>query len=228
MSDRLKDAAERIGHRFADAELLQTALTHASHGDGRTRASSNERLEFLGDRVLGLLAAEALYAAFGALDEGGLAHRLNALVNKDACARAARLAGLGEGLLLSPAEERLGGREKASILADACEAVIGALYLDAGLGPARDFFERFWAGEIAGLARRPKDAKSRLQEWAASRGWPAPAYETVACKGPDHRPVFEVEVRIGDDRTARGQGGSKQDAQRAAAQALLSAEAVDD
>jgi ribonuclease-3 len=227
MTDRMTDFQTRIGRQFKDRALLERALTHASHGDGRSRAASNERLEFLGDRVLGLLAAQTLHERFGALDEGGLAHRYNSIVNKQACARAARRCDLGEAIRLSPAEERLGGREKDSILADACEAVIGALYLDGGLEAARGFFDRYWAEELAGLTKRPKDAKSRLQEWAASKHLPAPVYETVARKGPDHRPVFEVEVSIEGVGAALGEGSSKQAAQRAAADALLKQEAGD-
>lgn len=227
MSDRITVFETALGYSFSDPALLERALTHASHGDGRSRTASNERLEFLGDRVLGLMAAETLFKAFEGLDEGGLAHRLNALVNKDACARAARRIGLGEALRLSPAEERLGGREKTSILADGCEAVIGALYLDGGLPAARGFFDRLWAEEIEGLTKRPKDPKSRLQEWAAQKGYGAPVYETVARKGPDHRPVFEIEVAVKGLEPARGEGGSKQDAQREAAQSLLKRENVD-
>ena len=227
MTDRITDFQARIGRPFNDTAVLERALTHASHGDGRSRAQSNERLEFLGDRVLGLLAAHTLHDRFGSIDEGGLAHRLNVLVNKQACARAARRCELGEALRLSPAEDRLGGREKESILADACEAVIGALYLDGGLEAARAFFERYWAEELDGLSKRPKDAKSRLQEWAAGKHLPAPVYETTARKGPDHRPVFEVEVTIQGLASVRGEGGSKQAAQRAAADALLKQEAGD-
>lgn len=227
MSDRLTDFQTRIGRTFKDRALLERALTHASHGDGRNRSLSNERLEFLGDRVLGLLTAQTLHARFSDMEEGGLAHRLNAIVNKHACARAARRCELGEALRLSPAEERLGGRDKDSILADACEAVIGALFLDGGLEAARDFFERFWSEELDGLTKRPKDAKSRLQEWAAGRSLGAPVYKTVARKGPDHRPVFEVEVTIKGLAAARGEGSSKQAAQRAAAEALLKQEAAD-
>ncbi len=227
MTDRITQFQARIGRSFNDRAVLERALTHASHGDGKSRSDSNERLEFLGDRVLGLLAAHTLHDRFGSLDEGGLAHRLNVIVNKQACARAARRCALGEALRLSPAEERVGGREKDSILADACEAVIGALYLDGGLEAARGFFERFWADELEGLAKRPKDAKSRLQEWAAGKHLPAPVYETLARKGPDHRPVFEVEVTIQGLASVRGEGSSKQAAQRAAAEAFLNQEAGD-
>ncbi len=227
MTDRISAFEGRIGRSFTDRDLLERALTHASHGDGRSRAASNERLEFLGDRVLGLMAASWLHEAFNGLDEGGLAHRLNALVNKQACARAARRCDLGEALRLSPAEDRLGGREKDSILADACEAVIGALFLDGGLDAARAFFDQVWAEELEGLTKRPKDPKSALQEWAAAKGFGTPVYETLGRKGPDHRPVFEVAVSIEGAGSAKGEGGSKQTAQRAAAEALLKQEASD-
>ncbi|KAA5804873.1 ribonuclease III [Alkalicaulis satelles] len=223
MSDRIKDFEARLGRRFTDPALLERALTHASHGDGRSRSDSNERLEFLGDRVLGLMAAEALHERFPGLDEGGLASRLNALVNKEACARAARQVDLGEALRLSPAEARLGGREKASILADACEAVIGALYLDGGLEAARGFFLAQWGEALDNLAKRPRDAKSRLQEWAARTGRPAPVYSVIARSGPDHRPVFTVEVSVGA-LNAQAEGASKQAAERAAADLILTAE----
>ena len=227
MADRISDFEQRIGRKFKTRSLLERALTHASHGDGRSRSQSNERLEFLGDRVLGLMAAQWLHQAFDSLDEGGLAHRLNALVNKSACARAARRCDIGSALRLSPAEDRLGGREKDSILADACEAVIGALYLDGGMEASQRFFDLVWADELSGLTKRPKDPKSALQEWAAARGLGVPIYETLGSKGPDHRPVFEVSVRIDGAGTAIGEGGSKQAAQRAAAEALLNQEARD-
>jgi len=229
MSNRLSDFESRIKYRFKDADLLECAVTHASYGDGRSKAlMNNERLEFLGDRILGLLAAECLYMRFPGLDEGGLAHRLNSLVNKEACANAARRCGLGEALRLSPSEERVGGREKVSILGDACEAVMGALYLDGGLDPARDFFNAFWSEEIEGMTRRPKDAKSRLQEWAAKKGYGPPVYKMLEVKGPDHRPIFEVEVQIDGLEPGYGDGGSKQSAQRAAAENLLERENADE
>lgn len=227
MTDRISAFEARIGFSFQDRPLLERALTHASHGDGRARSESNERLEFLGDRVLGLLAADRLHDKFDTLDEGGLAHRLNVLVNKKACARAARRCGLGDALLLSPAEDRMGGREKDSILANACEAVIGALFLDRGLESAQSFFDRFWAVELDDLIQRPKDAKSRLQEWAAAKGFGAPMYETRGRTGPDHRPVFAVTVRVEGAGEATGEGGSKQAAQQAAALALFEKEAAD-
>ena len=228
MADRISAFETRIGRSFIDRALLERALTHASHGDGRSRTQSNERLEFLGDRVLGLLAASWLHAEFADVDEGGLAHRLNAIVDKGGCARAARRCRLGEALRLSPAEDRMGGRDKDSILADACEAVIGALYLDGGLDAARAFFDTMWAEELAGLTQRPKDAKSRLQEWAAARGLGSPVYEILGRKGPDHRPVFSVAVRVDGAGEAIGEGGSKQAAQQAAAHALFERESADE
>lgn len=228
MTNRIKRLEESIGYNFADPDLLEIALTHASHGDGRRRTDSNERMEFLGDRVLGLLVAEQLYAMFEGLSEGGLAHRLNALVNKGACARVARALNLGDALLLSPGEERLGGREKESILGDACEALIGAIYLDGGMSAARGFFETAWEDELAQLTRRQKDAKSHLQEWAARKRLPAPAYETLSRKGPDHRPHFTVEVRIDGLEPAMGEGNTKQAAQRAAADTMLKRENAHD
>lgn len=228
MSTRLQRFQDRIDYRFCDGALLERALTHASYGDGRRRTTSNERLEFLGDRVLGLLAAERLFTADAGMDEGGLAHRLNAIVNKQACARAAERCALGEALQMSPAEERLGGREKMSILGDACEAIIGALYLDGGIEAAGDFFETFWGEELDEVIHRPKDPKSRLQEWAAHLGCPAPVYATLGRSGPDHRPVFTVEVAVDGLGSAQAQGSSKQEAQRAAAQALLESENADD
>ena len=221
MTDRLTLFQTRIGYQFSHTEILERALTHASHGDGRSRLQSNERLEFLGDRILGLMAATHVFKAFEGIDEGGLAQRLNALVNKDACARAAVRCQLGEALLLSPAEDRLGGREKPSILADACEAVIGALYLDGGLAAAESFFDQFWADELKGLTQRPKDPKSRLQEWAAAKGFGLPEYTLTGRTGPDHRPIFKVEVRVEGVDTSEGEGASKQAAQRQAAERLL-------
>jgi ribonuclease-3 len=220
--DRRAALAAAFGRPFADWSLAERALTHASFGDGQRTTSHNERLEFLGDRVLGLLAAEHLFAAFRDAKEGGLANRLNALVNRAACARAARRAGLGPLLRLSRAEEAGGGREKEGILADACEAVVAALYLDGGLPAARAFFLDRWAEDLAGVSVAPRDAKTLLQEWAHQAGRPEPRYVVVARDGPDHAPRFTIEARVGD-LSAQGLAGAKQEAERAAAQALLGA-----
>lgn len=225
--DRLAALEDRIGHRFADRDLLQRALTHASYGDGRRKRRDNERLEFLGDRVLGLVVARHLFQADLQADEGALAPRLNALVRKEACARAARRAGVGEALRMSKSEESMGGRDKDTILGDACEALIAAIYLDAGFDAAADFIARFWAGEFEGVGEKPQDAKTRLQEWALARKFGAPVYEVMERKGPDHRPSFLVSVTVGRLKPADGEGRSKQAAERAAAEALIAREGVD-
>ncbi len=219
---------ERLGHPFRDPGLLERALTHASVGDGARRTADNERLEFLGDRVLGLLTAERLLALDPGASEGDLAPRLNALVSRHACARVARRMGLGPALRLSGAETRTGGRDKDSILADACEAVMAALYQDGGLQAASAAFRAFWQDEFAALDDpRPKDAKTRLQEWAQGRGRPLPAYSLVGRAGPDHAPVFTVEVAVEGCAPARGDGASRQLAEKAAAQALMDQALID-
>ena len=211
----------RIGWTFGRADLLSEALTHASAAEGRRGAVTNERLEFLGDRVLGLVIAEHLHAADPACAEADLALRLNALVNRTACARAARAVDLGAALVLSKSEAASGGREKDAILADACEALIAALYLDGGLAAARAFIQRAWGEALAAGARAERDPKTALQEWAAARTLDAPVYAVDDRSGPDHAPVFVVEVRVAGAGAAKGEGGSKRDAERAAAASLL-------
>jgi ribonuclease-3 len=223
----LTDAQAAIGRKFRRAALLREALTHSSAGDPKLDQRNNERLEFLGDRVLGLIIAERLNRDYPSDGESALAPRLNALVNKAACARAARRARLGEALILSRAEHDSGGREKDTILGDACEAVIAALYLDGGLKAARDFIERYWADEFAAVVRLPRDAKTTLQEWAAATRRGAPRYSVLDRSGPDHAPRFVVEAAVNGVAAARGEGGSKREAERAAAQALLTAAGVD-
>lgn len=212
-----------LGWRFAKPLLLSEAMTHSSAAEGRRHAApDNERLEFLGDRVLGLLLAERLYQLYPTAPESALALRLNSLVNRQACARAARRADLGPHLVLSRAEEQAGGRDKETILADACEALIAALYLDGGLAAARAFVDRFWQAELDAQAEQPlRDAKTALQEWAAAGGRGVPVYVVLGRDGPDHAPLFRVEVQIGAAHRASGEGRSKRDAERAAAHALL-------
>jgi ribonuclease-3 len=214
----------RIGYTFRDAGLLDRALTHASWGDGRKGVRSYERLEFLGDRVLGLMSAEALFKLFDSASEGALAPRFNALVNKDACAGVAQEIGLGDALKMGRSEERGGGRSKTSILGDACEALIAAIYLDGGRPAVQAFYDRFWGPRIEALKAKPKDAKSALQEWAARTGRGVPHYQLTERSGPDHRPIFTVEVTVSPLDPAVGEGGSKQAAERAAATALLTRE----
>ena len=215
------DLSVRLGHSFADPALLQRALTHSSHGNGAKRVSNNESLEFLGDRVLGLLVAERLFHHNPHAAEGDLARTLNALVNRDACADVARRAGLDEDLILSKSEAKSGGRDKPSILGDVTEAVMAALYLDGGLPAARQFFDRYWPASLPQVGRDPKTA---LQEWAQARGRGTPVYALVGRSGPDHAPMFDVEVTVTGFDPAQGQGMAKQSAERAAAAAFLNRE----
>jgi ribonuclease-3 len=210
---------EALGHRFADRALLTRALTHSSKGPER----SNERLEFLGDRVLGLIVAERLYADFPAEPEGGLAVRLNTLVRRDTCARAAEAAGLASHLIMASSESASGGRKKAQVLAGACEAVIAALYLDGGYSAARQFVLRFWDDAFASLAPDLRDAKTSLQEWAQGPRGPRamPNYRVALREGPDHAPSFKVEVRVSNLEPETGEGASKRDAEQDAARKLL-------
>ncbi|MCE9648892.1 MAG: ribonuclease III [Parvibaculum sp.] len=215
----------RLGHRFADPSLLTRALSHSSAQDRGAVFDSNERLEFMGDRVLGLVIAEWLLREFPQADEGELAVRYNTLVRKEACAAAAERIELGKYLLLGPGEERAGGREKAAILADACEAVIAALYLDGGLAAAHAFIEAEWAPLLAEPAQR-NDAKTALQEWTQGKGRGIPAYKEVERTGPDHAPVFTVVVEVAGIASMSGTGGSKRVAEQAAARAVLVREKV--
>ena len=219
--------AARLGHIFADPARLERALTHSSVGDGARRGvRDNERLEFLGDRVLGLLVAEHLLDDDPAASEGDIAPRLNALVSREACAAVARRLELGPALRLSAGETRTGGRDKTSILAGAMEAVIAAVYEDGGLDAARAMFARTWPPEFDRLSTsaRPKDSKTELQEWALARGRPLPAYSVAGREGPEHQPVFTVTVAVEGAEPASGQGGSRQQAEKAAARTLLDRE----
>jgi ribonuclease-3 len=222
LSDAQREVLEdRVGYRFKDAALLDRAMTHASAVQEFGSRFSYERLEFLGDRVLGLVIAQVLFEKFEGEPEGGLAPRLNALVNRDACAQVAGILGLENFLMLDQAEENAGGRTKVSILADICEALLGAVYQDGGLKPATQIIEKSWASLIKSVGKRPKDPKSSLQEWAQGTGLPAPVYEIIGQVGPDHAPEFEACVKVGDFSPVCGRGTTKQEAQRAAARAML-------
>ncbi|MEM6372536.1 MAG: ribonuclease III [Pseudomonadota bacterium] len=209
----------RIRHRFTQPDLLIEAVTHASMSSA-TR-SDNQRMEFLGDRVLGLVMAEALLAADVAAAEGTLAPRFNALVRKEACADVARDIGLGDVLRLGRSEMMSGGRRKQALLGDAMEAVIAAVYLDAGFDVARDLIKRLWGDRISRVDEDARDAKTALQEWAQARGLPPPRYIETARSGPDHAPVFTICAQLEDGSTAHATAGSKRDAQQAAAKALM-------
>jgi ribonuclease-3 len=215
----------RLGYAFNDRELLERALTHASVGEGNRRVRDNERLEFLGDRVLGLLAAEHVTETYREVREGALNVKLVGLVNKGACARVARRLGLGPALRLAPGETKTGGREKDTILGDACEALLGAVYLDGGLDAARGLFAREWAEEFIALDEpRVADPKSQLQQWALQAKRQLPIYRVVDRSGPDHAPAFLVEVRVDHLPPATAEGKSRQEAEKAAALAMLQRE----
>jgi ribonuclease-3 len=216
----------RLGHRFADRSLLERALSHSSALDRGSASLNNQRFEFLGDRVLGLVIAEWLLRQFPEAEEGELAVRYNALVRKEACAAAAERIELGQYLFLGPGEERAGGREKAAILADACEAVIAALYLDGGLDAAYRFIEAEWSHLVLVPTRLRADAKTALQEWTQGQGRGIPVYKETGRSGPDHAPVFKVKVEITGAAPASGSGGSKRQAEQAAARAMLVREGI--
>lgn len=209
----------RLGHVFRQPELLVRAVTHASISSASR--PDNQRLEFLGDRVLGLVMAEALLAADLAAAEGQLAPRFNALVRKEACADVAREVGLGDVLKLGRSEMLSGGRRKEALLGDAMEAVIAAIYLDAGFEPARRVVLRLWGKRIGAVAEDARDPKTSLQEWAQARGQTPPKYEALGREGPDHAPVFTVEVRLDSGETELAKAGTKRAAEQAAARALL-------
>ncbi len=219
LSGDLQAFAARIGHEFTRPDLLVRALTHASIATP-TR-TDNQRLEFLGDRVLGLVMAEALLAADKDAAEGLLAPRYNALVRKETCAEVARDIGLGDVLKLGRSEMMSGGRRKEALLGDAMEAVIAAVYLDAGFPAARALVLDLWGGRIGDVEEDARDAKTSLQEWAQGRGLPPPSYTEVARDGPDHQPLFTVEVKMATGEAEQAQAGAKRQAEQAAAKALL-------
>ncbi len=214
--------AERLGHGFARPELLARALTHpsAAHRQGGID-DSYERLEFLGDRVLGLIVADLLMARFPREPEGALALRHAELVRRETLAEVAAEIGLDRYLRLAKGEEAAGERQNPALLANACEAVIGALYLDGGLVVAWAFVERLWGARLAADARPPQDAKTALQEWAQARALGLPKYREVGREGPAHEPHFMIEVAVEGQETARGEGRSKRLAEQAAATRLL-------
>ena len=212
----------RIGHVFQDRELLERALTHASVGDGALKVRHYERLEFLGDRVLNLLAAERLMALNSEAREGEMSRLMASLVNYHACARVARRIGLPNALRMAPSASKIGARDKDTVLGDACEALIGAIYVDDGLDAARTFFLEFWAEEFERLdAPQIKDPKTQLQEWAQGRGLALPLYKVVGREGPDHAPSFTVSVSVGDYEPELAEGRSRQEAEKAAATVML-------
>jgi ribonuclease-3 len=224
MNTRVAAVAElerRIGHSFQDRELLERALTHGSVTKGSSRVRDNERLEFLGDRVLNLVVAERIMALQPDATEGALSKLMNQLVNYHACAEAARRAGLRDALRVDASATKIGARDNDRVLGDACEALIAALYIDAGIETARDFVVTFWGDAFETLDEPGKDPKTLLQEWAMARGLAVPIYQVVKQEGSAHEPVFTVEVRVPNLEPAVGRGGSKREAEKLAADNLL-------
>src|ERR1700758_5104463 len=218
---------DRIGYRFKDISLLDSALSHISSLKGaRNRVGSYQRLEFLGDHVLGLVISDMLFRAFPAATEGELSRRLAALVRKETCADVARAIDLGPAMRLGNSEIQAGGHRRTAILADVCEALIGAVFIDGGYVPAGALIERYWQERMLNPPRPLRDPKTLLQEWAQARGMPAPSYREVERSGPDHSPEFRVVVDLAGREPAEGIGRSKRVAEQAAAAAMLAREGV--
>jgi ribonuclease III len=218
---------DRIGYRFNDAAMLESALTHISALKGsRNRASSYQRLEFLGDHVLGLVISDMLYRTFPKADEGELSRRLADLVRKETCAEIARMIDLGAAIRVGASEANAGARSRLAILADVCESLIGAVYLDGGYKAAEGLVERLWEVRLRATAQPQRDPKTVLQEWAQARGLPTPVYREVARSGPDHNPEFRVAVQLPSLASTEGVARSKRAAEQAAAAAMLLREGV--
>jgi ribonuclease-3 len=216
---------ERIGWKFSDQTLLKRALTHSSLA-ATSKIGDLERLEFLGDRVLGILTAEELWRRYPKMREGDLAPRFNALVRKETCAKAALAFGLDKLVKMSAQEEESGGRRKKAILGDVCEALLGALYIDGGLDAARKAYDLFWTPNLEALSMRHRDAKTTLQEWSQERGLGPPKYEVVTAEGPAHAPAFTIDVVVKGFKPVRSSGQSKREAQMGAAAGFLVREKV--
>ncbi len=219
LSAELRAFSDRIGHQFKKPELLIEAMTHSSLSSA-TRPD-NQRLEFLGDRVLGLVIAEALLAADPGAAEGQLAPRFNSLVRKETCAEIAQSVDLGAALKLGRSEMMSGGRRKQALLGDAMEAVIASVYLDAGFQIARDLILRLWQSRVASAETDARDPKTALQEWAQARGQKPPDYVVVDRTGPDHAPVFTIRASLENGDESLAEAPSKRQAQQAAAADLL-------
>ncbi|MCF8496151.1 MAG: ribonuclease III [Alphaproteobacteria bacterium] len=217
MSSSLRDLEKTIGHQFRNPALLETALTHSSTG----MEANYERLEFLGDRVVGLIVAEMLYRHFPAEAEGDLAKRLAALVQGKFLALIAVSINLQSFVILSDAERTTGGADNENILSDVFEALVGALYLDGGFKPCQTFVEQLWAEHLHTMITPPQHPKTTLQEWAQAQGLPLPLYEIAAQEGPDHAPLFRIRLRVQGHPEILAEGPSRQAAERQAARNFL-------
>ncbi len=218
-NDRNQALEDILGHRFGDRSLVQRALTHGSHASASK--GTYERLEFLGDRVLGLVIAEVLWRRFPKEDEGLLSRRLVDLVRKETLAQIGLELGIDRFVRVSRAEESNGGRKNPSLICDVVEALIAALYIDGGLSAATAFIDRHWRPFVEQERKPPRDAKTALQEWAQSQGKPLPVYTEVERSGPSHSPEFVMQAQVQGLAPARGNGNSKRRAEQAAAKALL-------
>jgi len=214
-----------IGYKFKDRDLLERSLTHIS-ATGGNRGNSYQRLEFLGDHVLGLIISDMLFRSFPKADEGELSRRLADLVRREACADVARAINLGVALRLGSSENNAGGRTRIAILADVCESLVGAVYVDGGYEAAVKLVEHLWGERMRTPVRPLRDPKTILQEWAQARGLPTPTYREVARTGPQHDPVFRVAVVLPGKESVEGVDRSKRGAEQAAAAALLKREGV--
>lgn len=219
LSKDMRAFQERIGHNFTRPDLLVRALTHPSVSSATRQ--DNQRLEFLGDRVLGLVMATALLEHDKTASEGQLAPRFNALVRKEACADVAREIDLGAVLKLGRSEMMSGGRRKQALLGDAMEAVIAAVYKDAGFEAAQAMILRLWGDRVGAVEEDARDPKTALQEYVQARRQNPPAYVQIAREGPDHQPIFTISVRLEDGTEEQASAGSKRQAEQAAAKALL-------
>lgn len=222
---RTEALERRIGYDFRDKALLDRALTHISAAK-RGRADSYQRLEFLGDHVLGLVVSDMLFRAYPKADEGELSRRLADLVRQETCAEVARAIDLGAAVRLGASESNSGGRRRTAILADVCESLIGAVFLDGGYPAAAEIVERLWLERMLKPPRPLRDAKTVLQEWAQAQGLPTPSYREVERTGPHHKPEFRVAVDVAELVPAEGSGRSKRAAEQAAAAAMLVREGV--
>lgn len=225
----LAELERKLGHPFKDQRLLERALTHVSAIPAKgARVDSYQRLEFLGDRVLGLAVSDMLHAAFPKAAEGELSRRLADLVRKETCADVAREWGVSEHVRLGSGEAQTGGASKVAILGDVCESLIGAVYLDAGFAAARDLVNRNWSERMLKPRRPLRDPKTALQEWAQARGLDTPLYREAGRSGPAHAPKFVISIEIAGFPPIEAEGASKRTAEQAAARAFMTREGVNE
>lgn len=224
---KIEELESSLGHTFKDRDILKRALTHVSAVSGGKRTETYQRLEFLGDRVLGLSVSHLLYGMFPGADEGELSRRLADLVRKETCAEVARSWGVGPHLRLGLGESQTGGREKTAILGDACEALIGAVFVDGGFDEAQNLVRRSFADRMKMPRRSLRDAKTALQEWAQARGLDPPNYREMSRSGPAHAPRFTISVAIDGFDPCSAEGASKRTAEQSAAEAFMEREGIE-